>query len=89
MLKLKITKQYKKDYKKAFKQGKDLEELKTVISTLSNNKILSREYNDHALSGDMKHLRDCHIEPDFILLYKTNHVTLYLVRLGTHAELFG
>ena len=88
MLQIKKTKQFKKDFKKATKQNKDLGELKTVINHLINLKALDPKYEDHALSGSMKRLRDCHIEPDFLLLYRADNTTLYLVRLGTHSELF-
>lgn len=88
MLKIRITKQYKKDHKKALAQEKNLEGLKFIISTLSTQKVLPRQYKDHPLSGKLNGYRDCHIEADFILLYKIGKGELNLVRLGTHSEIF-
>lgn len=88
MLKIKITSQYKKDHKKAQKQGKNLDELKLVISKIAKKGTLPQHYKDHALSGKLRDQRDCHIESDFILLYKIKDDELLLVRLGSHSELF-
>ena len=88
MLRIRITKQYKKDYKKAKKQNRNLAELKSVINLIVNQKAIPKNYNDHPLSGMLKGLRDCHIEPDFILLYKVKEDELILVRVGSHSELF-
>lgn len=86
MLKIKITKQYKKDHKKYCR--KDLTELKAVIGMLSRGQILPTGYNDHPLHGKIKNIRDCHIEPDFILMYQKSGNELILIRLGNHSELF-
>jgi len=81
--------QFKKDYKKAKKQGRDLEKLKTVIALLAEGKKLSKKYNDHPLHGNLKNYRDCHIRGDWVLLYKTDENKLILSRTGSHAEVLG
>ena len=80
--------QFRKDYKKAVRQGRDVTTLKTVIEKLVEGKPLPQEYKDHKLIGDYQEYRDCHIGPDFVLIYRVTDDALYLVRLGTHSELF-
>lgn len=89
MLEIVVSSQFKKDYKKAVKQSKDINHLKDVIEKLSKKEKLDKKYFDHKLSGKLKEYRDCHIEPDWVLIYKTTEAELFLVRVGTHAELFG
>jgi mRNA interferase YafQ len=62
--------------------------LRDLIRMPAGETPLPARYKDHPLSGDWKHHRDCHIEPDWLLLYKTDDTDLYLVRTGTHADLF-
>ncbi|MBU0561735.1 MAG: type II toxin-antitoxin system YafQ family toxin [Bacteroidetes bacterium] len=62
--------------------------MKLVISKIVKREILPQHYNDHALSGKLRDQRDCHVEPDFILLYKIKDDELILIRLGSHSELF-
>ena len=90
MLELFFTKKFKKDYKRCKKQGKDLLSLKKVIANLREGKILSKEFRDHPLSGNYSGMRECHIEPDFLLIYRIDNEELVLtaVRLGSHSELF-
>lgn len=88
MLPIKKTSQFKKDFKKALKQKKDIEHLKSVITKLSNQEKLDRKYYDHPLSGKLKNYRDCHIETDWVLIYQVTDDELNLVRIGTHSELF-
>jgi mRNA interferase YafQ len=88
MLPIKRTSQFKKDFKKALKQKKDIEHLKDVIIKLSNQEKLDRKYYDHRLSGKLKNFRDCHIEPDWVLVYQVTDDELILVRVGSHSELF-
>ena len=85
-----FTSQFKKDLKKAKKQNKNLDRLFDVIDILSNGGTLEAKYKDHALSGDYKGARECHIEPDWLLIYEiqNNVLVLMLYRLGTHSELF-
>lgn len=80
--------QFKRDVKLAEKRGKNMAKLREVILLLLEEKPLPSRYRDHALGGDWKHHRDCHIEPDWLLLYKIDGDDLYLVRTGTHADLF-
>ena len=82
------TSQFKKDYKLAKKQGKDIEKLFKVIDILSNNKKLDKVYDDHCLNGIFKKHRECHISPDWLLIYKIENDNLILIRLGSHSELF-
>ena len=82
------TSQFKKDYKRVKKQNKDLEKLKTVIELLLSGKKLDSKYRDHQLSGQWKGHRDCHIEPDWILIYRKTSDSLYIERTGSHSDLF-
>ena len=84
---LHYTTQFKKDYKRIKKQNKDLFKLKAVIETLVEGKSLDPKYKDHQLSGTWKDHRDCHIEPDWILIYRISQDDLYLERTGSHSEL--
>ena len=80
--------QFKRDVKLAEKRGKDMEKLRQVILLLVEEKPLPPRYKDHSLSGNWKHHRDIHFEPDWLLLYKIDGNDLYLARTGTHADLF-
>ncbi|NER90081.1 MULTISPECIES: type II toxin-antitoxin system YafQ family toxin [unclassified Moorena] len=79
---------FKKDVKRLQKRGKNMEKLKSVIDNLLERKELEPKYKDHALTGNWSGYRDCHIEPDWILIYKTSETNLFLVRSGSHADLF-
>lgn len=79
---------FKKDIKRLQKRGKNLNKLKTVIDKLLDNQELETKYKDHALSGNLKGYRDCHIEPDWLLIYKITESNLFLVRTGSHSDLF-
>ncbi len=84
------TSQFKKDLKLAKRQNRDLEELFKVIGELAMGEALDAKYRDHELSGNYKGTRECHIEPDFLLIYERNRdvLVLMLYRAGTHSELF-
>ncbi len=82
------TSQFKRDYKRIKKQNKDLSKLRTVIEILATGNDLEPKYKDHSLIGEWKGYRDCHIEPDWILIYKRTIDTLTLQRTGSHSELF-
>ncbi|MBU0558661.1 MAG: type II toxin-antitoxin system YafQ family toxin [Bacteroidota bacterium] len=82
------TSQFKKDFKRVSSQGKDLSKLEFIIEILMNKEELNPKFNDHLLSGKWKNHRDCHIEPDWILIYKLTNVSLTLERTGSHSELF-
>ena len=81
---------FKKDIKIAIKRKLDLNELDYVISKLANQEDLEEKYKDHALSGNYKDFRECHIKPDWLLIYKytEDNVILLLVRTGSHSDLF-
>jgi len=83
------TSQFKKDYKRIKKQNKDLGKFKMVIDVLSAGKMLDEKYRDHQLSGKWNGHRDCHIEPDWILIYRLSSDSLFLERMGTHSDLFS
>ena len=91
MLKIRYLNKFKKDYKKALKQsGHFPDQFKTVLKYLVNEAPLPKKYKDHKLSGKFEGFRDCHILPDWILIYKIEHETLTLVlaRTGSHSDLF-
>lgn len=90
MLKLQTTTAFRKDYKKAKKRGYDMSLLELVIDTLLEEKPLPESYHDHALSGNYSGFRECHILPDWLLLYAVNSSKLILTvaRTGTHSDLF-
>ena len=70
--KIKFTKRFKKDLKQAKKQGKDIEKLFYIIEKLEEDETLDERYRDHSLTGNYKGTRECHIEPDFLLIYEKN-----------------
>lgn len=92
MLKVELTSQFKKDYKLAIKRGCDPKELETVITLLVNEQLLPEKYWDHALtnSRNYKDMRECYIEPDWLLVYKDLKETLILrlVRTVSHSDQF-
>ena len=89
MLSLKTTTKFKKDYKRMKKQGKDLSLLQMVINDLLAEKILPEKNRDHALTGNYLGFRECHIQPDWLLIYAVDHGQLVLTasRTGTHSDL--
>lgn len=86
---VKFSKQFKKDFKKAEKQHRDMDRLKTVIELLADGKELPEVYRDHELRGSFKGKRECHIQPDWLLIYEysNDELILWLVRTGSHSEL--
>ena len=89
-LAVKFTTQFKKDLKLANKQNKPIDELFDVVNKLADNESLYAKYKDHALIGSYSGYRECHIEPDWLLIYtvKKDILTLVLYRTGSHSELF-
>jgi len=87
---IKFTNQFKKDLKVAKKQGKDIEKLFEIIEKLANQEPLASKYRDHGLTGKYKGCRECHIDPDWLLIYEIieNIMVLLLYRVGNHSELF-
>ena len=90
MLKIVASKLFRKDLKLAVKRGLDVSKLKSVVDLLSHRKPLDERYKDHELSGVFKGFRECHIEPDWLLLYRIDDdiLKLFLCRTGTHSDLF-
>ena len=80
--------QFRRDVKLAERRGKDLSKLRELILLLAEGQPLPSRYKDHPLSGDWKQYRDCHIESGWLLIYKIEGDDLYLVRTGTHSDLF-
>ena len=82
------TSQFKKDFKRIKKRGKDLSKLKEVVSAIAKSEALDELHRDHALGGNWARSRDCHIEPDWILIYRVEGDSLFLERTGSHSDLF-
>ncbi len=91
MLDIRYTPQFKKDIKKKRKQGSDLEKLDKVILALRKQDLLPERNRNHELSGVYRGHRECHIEPDWLLMYRVDEdsVVLTAVRTGSHSELLG
>jgi mRNA interferase YafQ len=92
MLKVLFTGQFKRDYKAALKRGCDPSKLETVIALLCAGRPLDERYRDHPLaaSKEYRNVRECHIEPDWLLIYRVlrDCLVLELIRTGTHSDLF-
>ena len=88
---VKTTTQFRKDYKAAEKSGKNMKLLEDVITKLALGIPLPEKNRDHALSGTWSSYRECHISPDWLLIYKYQNdiLILTLARIGTHSKLFG
>ena len=90
---VKTTNKFDKQLKKIVKQGKNIEKLIYIVEKLANGEELEIKYNDHALIDNKyyKNCRECHIEPDWLLVYRHNNdeIILYLVETGSHSELFN
>lgn len=86
---LQFTSQFKKDLKLAKKQNKDLGKLFEVIDILANGETLDAKYKDHSLTGNYRGTRECHVEPDWLLIYEIRGdvLVLMLYRLGSYSEL--
>ncbi len=80
---------FKRDIKRLRRQRVDLSKLTAVVTTLANQKPLRLQYRDHALVGNWKEYRECHILPDWLLIYRVENDELQLARSGSHANLFG
>ena len=90
MLQIIPTKQFKKDLKRIAKDStKDLNKLNKIVNLLAEQKQLPKEHKDHQLKGKLKNYRECHIEPDWLLIYRTQNdiLVLSLVRTGSHSDL--
>ena len=90
MLKIVSSNRFKKDLKLALRRGYNIELLEEVVNKLADGIVLEPKYKDHELAGEFKGLRECHITPDWLLIYQVieNDLVLYLSRTGTHSDLF-
>lgn len=90
MYEIVTSNRFKKDLKVALKRGYKLDKLKTVIDCLASGQPLAEKYKDHVLTGNFEGFRECHISPDWILVYRIEEddLLLYLLRTGTHSDLF-
>ncbi len=90
MLTIKYQTAFKKDYKRIKRRGYDIRLLEKTIAILAEGRGLPPEYKDHALSGDYIGCRECHIAPDWLLVYEIvkGELVLYLMRTGTHSDIF-
>ena len=89
-MKVRYTNQFKKDYKLIQKRGYDINKLKEVVQLLLQEKKLPETYKEHYLMGKYKGFRECHIQPDWLLIYviEDDELILTLSRTGTHSDLF-
>ena len=83
------TKAFERDLKRLRKRGKDLKLLRAVIDAIRLGQRLEHRHRDHALAGEWQGFRDCHVEPDWVLIYSVGEEAVYLIRAGTHSDLFG
>lgn len=90
MLTIKATRTFQKDFKTAKKRGYDLRQLEAVIQILISERPLPPKCKDHPLRGNYANYRECHIQPNWLLIYRIDKDTLilYLTRTGTHSDLF-
>ena len=90
MLTIKYQTAFKRDYKRIVKRGYDTRVLEEVIEMLAEQKPLPEKFRDHDLTGNYKGCRECHILPDWLLVYEVNtdELILYLIRTGSHSDLF-
>lgn len=87
---IRYTTQFKKDLKLAKKQGKNIDRLFDVVEKLANGEMLEAKFRDHDLTGNYSGCRECHVEPDWLLVYEVVEgvLVLMLYRVGSHSELF-
>ena len=90
MLNIVSSNSFKRDLKLARKRGFDIQKLSDVVKMLASEKPLDERYKDHMLTGNYKGFRECHIEPDWLLVYRIekDELELFLFRTGTHTDLF-
>ena len=90
MLKVRYSNKFKKDFKAIIRRGYDITLFEDVVCLLREEKPLTEKYCDHSLKGEYMGHRECHISPDWLLIYKVENdmITLSLTRTGTHSDLF-
>jgi mRNA interferase YafQ len=82
------TTQFERDLRLLQRRGKDVEKLKQVLTVLINEEPLAERYRDHPLKGNYRSRRECHVEPNWLLIYKLNGNEIIFERTGTHSDLF-
>lgn len=85
---VRYTTQFKKDIKRVQRRGRDLDIMKGVITSLAQGTVLDTRFRDHALLGQYTGMRECHLQPDWLLIYRILDEELILTRTGSHADLF-
>ncbi|MDR1905786.1 MAG: type II toxin-antitoxin system YafQ family toxin [Clostridiales bacterium] len=88
MLNIEYTNIFEKDLKKIAKQGRDIDFLKSIIQIIANETALDKKHQEHLLKGEYENCSECHIKPDWLLIYYIENETLVLLRTGSHSELF-
>jgi len=88
MLTADFTNRFKKDYKRAIKRNYDISLIDAIIRDLTNEIPLSGRHKDHLLSGNYEGCRECHIKPDWLLIYQVGNGVIVFERTGTHSDLF-
>jgi mRNA interferase YafQ len=88
MLRQKTSNRFDKEVKLQIKRGKDIEKLIAVMDSIIEEKPLDKKHRDHPLSGNWVKYRDCHIEPDWLLIYKVENGEVHFERTDTHADIF-
>ncbi|MFO7679973.1 MAG: type II toxin-antitoxin system YafQ family toxin [Chloroflexota bacterium] len=83
-----FTRQFKKDLERMKKRGKNSGKLKAIMSSLIDEEALPERHRDHALVGNFQGRRECHIEPDWLLIYKLEDNDIIFERTGSHSDLF-
>ncbi|MFZ7103741.1 MAG: type II toxin-antitoxin system YafQ family toxin [Peptococcaceae bacterium] len=90
MMKINRTSRFKKEFRQMMKRSYDSKLFEYVVGEIANGRPLAEKYNDHALKGGFEGFRECHIQPDWLLIYivENDILTLTLTRTGTHGDLF-
>ena len=88
MRKVSYSTQFKKDFKRIIKRGFKIKSIYIVMKKLEHGENLGQDYKEHSLVGKYEGYLECHIGPDWLLIYKTHEDHLYFARTGTHADLF-
>ncbi len=90
MLEIVLSNHFKRDLKRAVRRGRDVTLLEKIVNNLAERRPLPESNRDHSLTGKWSGYRECHIQPDWLLIYKVNDNELFhlLMRTGTHADLF-
>ena len=88
MKSIRRTRQFRRDVKRMQRQGREVEKLKNVLEALVEGEPLAAQYRDHVLVGQYKGTRECHLEPDWLLVYELAETEIVLIRTGSHSDLF-